>query len=42
MQHKELDFIDNNLPKYKKDSNKFIGAMFAVMFVLIMIGVIFG
>lgn len=42
MQHKKFDYITDNTPKYKQDSNKFIGGMFAVMFVLIMIGVIFG
>lgn len=42
MQHKDLDYIPNNTPEYKKNSNLFIGATFAVMVVIVMIGMIFG
>ena len=42
MQHKKLDYIPNLEPEYKKNSNMFIGATFAVMVVIVMIGMIFG
>jgi len=42
MQIKKLDYISDNSLEYKKKSNMFIGATFAVMFVLVMIGFIFG
>ncbi len=42
MQHKKLDYIPNNSIEYKKNSNVFIGATFAVALVIVMIGMIFG
>jgi hypothetical protein len=42
MQVKNLDYISDNSPVYKKKSNMFIGATFAVMVIVVMIGFIFG
>ena len=42
MQVKNLDYISDNSPEYKKKSNMFIGATFAVMVLVVMIGFIFG
>jgi hypothetical protein len=39
---KKLDYIEDNANAYKKSSNIFIGATFAVMIVIIMVGMIFG
>lgn len=39
---KKLDYIDDKTQEYKKSSNVFIGATFAVMIVIIMVGMIFG
>lgn len=42
MQHKKLDYIQNNSAEYKKSSNMFIGVTFALMAVIVVVGMIFG
>jgi hypothetical protein len=42
MQHKNHDYIPSVQLEYKKNSNVFIGATFAVALVIVMIGMIFG
>lgn len=39
---KKLDYVEDNSHQYKKSSNIFIGATFAAMIVIVMIGMIFG
>lgn len=39
---KKKDYIPEVSENYKKNSNVFIGATFAIMIVIVMIGMIFG
>jgi hypothetical protein len=42
MQHRKIDYVEDNSLEYKKSSNKFLGATFAIILVIVMIGMIFG
>lgn len=42
MQHRKIDYVEDKSHEYKKSSNVFLGATFAAIFVIVMIGMIFG